>query len=540
MKLFRYMIAAAAALTLASSCSEDFLETQSTSSVDSGQIFETTETAMMAVNGIHRLLYKQESTAPRMGFGTVMLWMDFLGEDLVYTKDNAQWKPDTQWTRHRNADATVNKLSFKMFYQIITNANMIIECIDEVEGTESDKNFIKGQALAYRAFAHHYLVQLWGERYYAGKTNSQLGVAVRLDNSTDLKARNTVEEVYTAINNDLDEAIKLLEATSAKRVDKSHIDVNVARGFKARVLLCQGRWAEAAAMAKKVVETSGASLDSHYYDFKQGRCCTASSSEWLWGKIGDMNIETVKLCNFYSYISNTNVSYNYNTPRAIYNLLYDKISDTDVRKSVWLPDAPKMDKTTLALPPNGNVYKWISQKYIVDYPDCKSASYNGALYTADLPYMRLPEMICIEAEAYARAGDEEAAKEAIYLLAKNRDPEYTKSTNSGQDLIDEILVQKRVELWGEGFRFLELKRLNMPLDRGPAPREGYNQGGAANNWKNGKTPTNLDPLASNFNMYETKPIGEENRYRAADSKEWQFVIPQSEIDNNPLCEQNPI
>lgn len=49
--------------------------------------------------------------------------------------------------------------------------------------------------------------------------------------------------------------------------------------------------------------------------------------------------------------------------------------------------------------------------------------------------------------------------------AKNRDASYTLSTNTGQALIDEIMVQRRVELWGEGFRFLDLKRLNLPLDR---------------------------------------------------------------------------
>lgn len=540
MKISRFIIAAAAALVLTGSCSEDFLETQSTSSVDQGQVFENTETAMMAINGIHRILYTQGTYAPCMGFGTVMLWMDFLGEDLVYTKSNAQWLPDTQWTRHRDPTMRVNRLSFKMFYEVITNANTILDNVDDLEGSDSEKNYIKGQALAYRAFSHFYLVQLWAERYYAGKTNDQLGVTIRLDNDSEPKARNTVEEVYTAINDDLDEAIKLLAATKETRVDKSNIDVNVARGLKARVLLVQGRWAEAAAMAKTVVETSGASLDANYYDFKQGRGCTASNSEWLWGKIGDQTVETGKLCNFYSYISNTNVSYNYNTPRAIYNLLYDKISATDVRKTIWLPDAPKMSKSEMALPPNGNIYKWMSQKFIVDYPDNTSPSYNGALYTADLPYMRLPEMICIEAEAYARAGNEDAAKDAIYLLAKNRDPQYVRSSNSGQDLIDEILVQKRVELWGEGFRFLELKRLNMPLDRGPKPRDGYNQGGAANNWKSGKNPTNLDPLASNFNMYETMPVGENSRYRDADSREWQFVIPSVELENNPLCVQNPL
>lgn len=93
---------------------------------------------------------------------------------------------------------------------------------------------------------------------------------------------------------------------------------------------------------------------------------------------------------------------------------------------------------------------------------------------------------------------------------------------------------------GEGFRWLDLKRQNKPLDRGPAPRAGYNQGGTANGWGSGKTPKNLDPLASNFNMYHDKPFGEIYRYKAADDIEWEFVIPKSELDRNPLVEQNPL
>jgi hypothetical protein len=41
-------------------------------------------------------------------------------------------------------------------------------------------------------------------------------------------------------------------------------------------------------------------------------------------------------------------------------------------------------------------------------------------------------------------------------------------------------------------------------------------------------------------MYDDQGLGEENRYRDASSLEWQFVIPQAEIDYNPLCNQNPI
>ena len=106
------------------------------------------------------------------------------------------------------------------------------------------------------------------------------------------------------------------------------------------------------------------------------------------------------------------------------------------------------------------------------------------------------------------------------------------------------MFQRRVELWGEGFRFLDLKRLNLPLDRGPAPRDGYNK-----NWWQaiagaGSTSfvlTNWDPEASNFNMYgDGTVIGNANRYREAGHKEWQFLFHQDVIDSNPLCEQNPL
>jgi len=143
----------------------------------------------------------------------------------------------------------------------------------------------------------------------------------------------------------------------------------------------------------------------------------------------------------------------------------------------------------------------MSQKYIVDYPINTSSSYSGAIITADLAFVRLPEMYLIMAEGYARGTQESDARNALYVVAKDMDPMYTLSTNSGESLINEIMFQRRVELWGEGFRLLDLKRLNLQLDRGPAPRAGYNQGGAVNGWKTNSEPTNLDPLASNFNMY---------------------------------------
>ncbi|MEO7047657.1 MAG: RagB/SusD family nutrient uptake outer membrane protein, partial [Ferruginibacter sp.] len=127
----------------------------------------------------------------------------------------------------------------------------------------------------------------------------------------------------------------------------------------------------------------------------------------------------------------------------------------------------------------------------------------------DFPLMRASEMYLIEAEAKARMGGQDAAAAtALFTLAKQRDPNYVLSSNTGTALIDEIMIQRRVELWGEGFRFYDLKRLDLPLDRSN----------------------------SNHNASIARVINV-----PAGDKTWQFLIPQSEINNtNGVVVQNDL
>ena len=63
------------------------------------------------------------------------------------------------------------------------------------------------------------------------------------------------------------------------------------------------------------------------------------------------------------------------------------------------------------------------------------------------------------------------------------------------------MTQRRIELWGEGFRWFDLKRLNMDLDRGPAPRPEVFPNGLIEYWNKDAMPKVVDPEASNYNMY---------------------------------------
>ena len=50
-------------------------------------------------------------------------------------------------------------------------------------------------------------------------------------------------------------------------------------------------------------------------------------------------------------------------------------------------------------------------------------------------------------------------------MKANRDASYSCSASGTDAVVDEIILQKRIELWGEGHTFFDIKRLNMSVTR---------------------------------------------------------------------------
>ncbi|RCU22161.1 RagB/SusD family nutrient uptake outer membrane protein, partial [Acinetobacter baumannii] len=73
--------------------------------------------------------------------------------------------------------------------------------------------------------------------------------------------------------------------------------------------------------------------------------------------------------------------------------------------------------------------------------------------------MRVAEMYYIKAEAEARQGKEAVARQTLLDIVSTRDAAFTLPTESGDALIDKIFAHKRIDLYMEGVRFLDLKRL---------------------------------------------------------------------------------
>ncbi|MET3027717.1 RagB/SusD family nutrient uptake outer membrane protein [Flavobacterium sp. UW10123] len=477
------------ALIFLGSCSDDFLDKKPTEFVDYEGATKTTENLMTLLNGIHRSLYYGYEDQSQAGLGGLMEQTDIAGDDLVFPITNGWFLTVYNWSAMNNENSTELRFAYRTYYRIIRNANTIINATDSAIGSDTDKKIVKGQALLYRAFCHYQLVQLFGKRYVNGETNSQLGVPIIVSVGNDKFPRSTVEEVYTQINKDLDEANVLLLGYT--KPNNSHLDLKVAQGLKARVALTQGNWSLAAEYANKARTGKTLMPISEYAlgfnDF--------NNKEWMWGSHIN-EVQTQYFGNFGAYMSrNFSSTVIRSCPKAINSKLYDMIPSTDVRSTIF----DKTGKhTTLGLPSNFAKFPYTSQKFLaVSTGDSR----------CDVPYMRVAEMYLIEAEAKARMGNADAAN-ILFEFEKARNPSYTLSTNSGQALVDEILLQRRIELWGEGFRFYDLKRTNSPLDR---------------------TGANHDFGIVNGVMQV-----------APSDKRWQWLIPRAEINANPLIIQNEL
>ena len=158
---------------------------------------------------------------------------------------------------------------------------------------------------------------------------------------------------------------------------------------------------------------------------------------------------------------------------CINSLLYDKIPETDVRKGWWVTPAlesPLLENVTW----NGVTGNAVGPLTIdnikmafLPYTNVKfgMTTVGGTLNDEDWPFMRVEEMILIQAEGLAKSGSEGAARELLEDFVRNyRDPAYS-SEASGRSLEDEIWYQRRVELWGEGFSNSDTRRLGKPLVR---------------------------------------------------------------------------
>lgn len=408
-------------------------------------------------------------------FGFVMMAFsnDLEAADIVGQNNQYNWFSTCSELTTRNADYANPYIRYRGVYDEVARANDVIKAYGEITAeTSAEIKYKVAQAYAIRAFCYLNIAPYFQFNY---KTSSDKPcVPLVTETTTDFtnNPRAAVKEIYDQIVSDLDFAIANLDGYT--RPDKSKIDKQVAYGLRARANLDMGKYAEAAsdaaAAAQGYTPASMAEVSTpSFYNI--------TDHNWLWGY--DMTMDVAKAfpyatsSSWIRSFSANGYSAGTGTYFCINNLLYDKIPDSDVRKGWWVDadlNSPLLDGLTWgSLKGQQIATEEIADEKMIflPYTNVKFGMYTigGTTNEEDWPFMRVEEMLLIQAEGLIKSGQTAAGVQVLNDFVRTyRDPQYNAEA-TGRKIEDEVWFQRRVELWGEGFSNSDTRRLGKPLVR---------------------------------------------------------------------------
>ena len=435
------------------------------------------------------------------------------------------------------SEYAVGALTWNNYYKWIMAANNVIKLIDTTDFSALDDTQRKylGFAYAYRAMFYFDLTRLYEfkkNNYTEGENVLGFGVPVVLPETTEAQAKNnpraTVSDIYdNIIFPDLDNAEALLSGYKAS--DRYNISLAVVYGMKARAFLERGTafddaadnanaakaYASAAEFARKAITTSGCTplTQSQWEDPVNGFNNAASNNAWMWALALPSESVSNLMC-FTAHMSSENdwSAYGYDTGRAINRNLFNSINNYDFRKHSWL--APDREYSYKSCREDGKAYfkdnlkSYTNIKFRPAQGNYKEYKVGGA---ADHCMMRVEEMYFIEAEAISHIDLQESVRLLNsfmnnYRMTDGVEYDCTTKASTLKGFTNELILQKRVEFWGEGIVMFDMKRLDI------SSRRGY-------------VGTNA-PASYRINCEGRAPY-------------WNFVISRGETQNNPaVASQN--
>ncbi len=508
------------------SCSDDYLQLSPVTSVDTSTVHNSTVGAQQALLGACAsmdFVYSNYSTAFLFFTGEASL-MTYYGEvpsPDFFSMQYALLGSDFMNWEYMNRDQYIPTYGgWGYCYNLINQANQILEGIDTASGTEKDRAFIKAQALTIRAHAYVQLMKIYGPRWEDSRNGEKYALVQRLTPGVGDAPLVTVNTTMNQIYADLDEAIRLYTASGKERSRLWEPNIDIARGVYARAAMLKNDYATARKMAhdarqKYPIMTAEQYMSGFVY----------ANDEYMWSNQADDHVDngywnwgTIQACNgaYISFWGSGSGMLNY--------ILMRKMADDDIRLNLFLTpradlsDTPLteasfynpsiVDQTTMDVSGNTSMKLLTSRmalKVKESIPNSDDENFanayeksgeedaaaniqipfgahfkfwgDGVYSWSQFPYMRAAEMLLIEAECAYMLHDEGACRDCLTELNSQRHTEtYDISGLSGNALWEEYMLSSRLELWGEGHTWFNMKRWRVD-----AVREAWEAGNVNSN-----------------------------------------------------------
>ncbi len=417
------------------------------------------------------------------GYPSLMLATDALAGEFVPTSsdDLAGYNWFSTW----GANLYLGPLYYQPYfywsnyYTFIKAANDIIGALNTADEIEAAQAPYMAAAKGYRAsyyldMARHY--DPFANAYTDVSAVEGLTVPWISESTTEAEARNnprmTRDEIFEKIFADLDDAEELLLGEGVVNpASGAQPNLAVIYGLKARAYLWLGRfdsnnYALAAEYARKAINLKGAPASAAEWTSTTSGFNSAVNS-WMWYLPQSSN-SINNLLNYVSWLS-AEATWGYGA-MLCYGMRssdYERMGSTDIRKSVVV--GPTVDYASYK---NVTLLDESTFSALYPYTSLKFRPANGVIndYTSGgattVPLMRVEEMYLIEAEAIAQS-DPASGAALLNSFMAYRDASYSApNSTSVTTIVEEIIFQKRMEFWGEGIVFYDLKRLEMGIQTG--------------------------------------------------------------------------
>lgn len=495
-------------IALLFSCN-DILDQNPQDAISSATFWKSEADVQMALAGCYNTLY------PHSPLGWPRPYLDCLTDNGFSQWGSYNWNLTTIVTGELNANTGgLSPAIFNTYYSGIATYNYFLANIDQVESIDAEKkNSYSAEVRFLRALLYFDLVNFYGDVILYKESPAT---------PEDAKiAKSPKAEVLAFVKEDLDFAIANLSNTPFS----GHAVKGSAQALKTRVLLYEKKWAEAAALAKEIIDDGVFSLADDY----EGLFLSSGQTD-----NPEIIFSTVYLSPTLSQATShptngnraSDIEFGWGSHICPYQDLVDAYECVDGKPisesplynpaQPWLNRDPRL-AYTIRMPnvtwPGGepagaqSLTDFNMQKYV----DLTKAPYSYSRqdqYDSDYVHIRYADVLLMYAEAKNEAsGPDESVYEALNLIRSRTGvnmPDVDRSTyNTQASLRDFIRQERRIELALEGQRYFDLKRweiAHIVIPKLQAP------GGV--------------PL-----VFE--------------QKHYLLPFPQGELDRNPNLEQNP-
>ena len=418
-KIFNYILVAGLALS-ATSC--NFTDLTPTDKVGESEIFSSVSTLEQTINGA----YSKLSLRTTVGVSAV------LSDDVIKGGQNGGAGDDSfQWTYTENSGD--HGSLWPTFYSTIHTCNTILVGAEGIQPANAEEEKIKNNCLGtvffMRAYSHFELLRFFADfdkKESYGVPYSKKPILL------EQLGRNSVAECFDALKEDLETAESLLTQDAPEKPE--YVSKAAARALMARVLLYERNYEKAYQVASEVLAQNPIAEMEEYASIWSDK--TNADVIFKLKKLpGDE-----KMGDTFFWSDNSSL---FEASKEIQN----DFADNDVRKACFFAEGVDRDN--------------VKVDRVIKY---KGSDDNIGL--VDMKILRSSEMLLIMAEAKAQLGDLATANKCLNQLRAERIEDWeTTDYDSKDELLKEILLERRRELCYEGHRFFDMRRFSLPIHK---------------------------------------------------------------------------